>query len=47
MLDHAQLFSASIDFSDFPTARRALEVANAFKDPGEAKLVIRKSERES
>lgn len=44
MLDHAQLFSASIDFSDFPTARRALEAANAFKDPGEAKLVIRKSE---
>ncbi|MBI2384700.1 MAG: Fic family protein [Elusimicrobia bacterium] len=44
MFDYAQLFSASIDFSDFPTARRALEAANAFKDPGEAKLVIRKSE---
>lgn len=44
MFDRAQLFSACIDFSDFPAARRALEAANAFKDPGEAMLVIRKGE---
>jgi fido (protein-threonine AMPylation protein) len=40
MLDCAQRFSASIDFSDFVSARRSLEAANAFKDPGEARLTI-------
>jgi hypothetical protein len=40
MIDHAQRFSASVDFSDFASARRALEAANAFKDPGEAHLVM-------
>lgn len=40
MIDHAQRFSASIDFSDFAAARRALEAANAFKDPGESRLMI-------
>ena len=39
MIDRAQQFSASIDFSDFASARRALEAANAFKDPGEAFLI--------
>ena len=40
MIDHAQRFSASVDFSDFASARRALDGANAFKDPGEARLMI-------
>ena len=40
MIDHAQRFSASVDFSDFAAARRALETANAFKDSGEARLVM-------
>ena len=40
MLDHAQRFSMSVDFSDFASARRTLEAANAFKDPGEALLII-------
>lgn len=39
MIDRAERFSASIDFSDFASARRALEAANAFKDPGEARLL--------
>jgi Fic family protein len=39
MIDHAQRFSASINFSDFASARRALDAANAFKDPGEARLM--------
>ncbi len=43
MIDQAQLFSASIDFSDFASARRGLDEANAFKDPGEARLVVPKS----
>ncbi len=40
MLDYAQQFSAGVDFSDFASARRALEAANAFKEPGEARLII-------
>ncbi|MEK7742886.1 MAG: Fic family protein [Elusimicrobiota bacterium] len=40
MIDHAQRFSASVDFSDFASARRAREAANAFKDSGEARLMI-------
>lgn len=40
MIDLAQRFSASVDFSDFASARRALEAANAFEDPGEARLMI-------
>lgn len=40
MIDRVQRFSASVDFSDFVSARRTLEAANAFKDPGEALLVI-------
>lgn len=40
MMDRVQRFSASVDFSDFASARRALEAANAFKDPGEALLII-------
>ncbi len=40
MLDYAQRFSISVDFPDFASARRALEIANAFKEPGEAKLVV-------
>lgn len=40
MFDRAQEFSASIDFSDFTTAQRALADANAFKDPKEGLLTI-------
>ena len=49
MIDRAARFSASIDFSDFASARRALEAANAFKDPGEARLrdVVAGRKRES
>ena len=39
MIDRAERFSASIDFSDFASARRTLESVNAFKDPGEARLL--------
>jgi len=39
MIDCAERFSASIDFSDFAAARRALEAANAFKEPGEVLLL--------
>lgn len=39
MMDRAQRFSASIDFSVFASARSALEAANAFRDPGEALLI--------
>jgi|CXWL01.1.fsa_nt_gi hypothetical protein len=49
MINRAERFSASIDFSDFASARGALEAANAFKDPGEARLLDvgagRKSDR--
>ncbi|MBT7066658.1 MAG: cell filamentation protein Fic [Verrucomicrobia bacterium] len=38
MLSHAQRFCAGIDFEDFDRARHLLEVANAFKDPDEARL---------
>ncbi len=41
MLDRAQEFSASIDFSDFAAAQRALSAANVFKDPTEGTLEIR------
>lgn len=43
MIDSVQRFSASVDFSNFASARRAFEAANAFKDPGEALLVIPES----
>jgi hypothetical protein len=43
MIDRIQRFSASIDFSDFASARRALESSNAFKEPGEALLIIPES----
>ena len=40
MIDRAQEFTASIDFSDFATAQRTLTAANAFKDSGEARLTV-------
>ena len=47
MIDRAERFSASIDFSDFASARRGLEAANAFKDPGEARLLDVSADRKS
>jgi hypothetical protein len=41
MLDRAQEFSASIDFSDMATALRGLTASNAFKDPKEGLLEVR------
>jgi len=41
MLDCAQEFSASIDFSDLATALRELTASNAFKDPKEGLLAVR------
>ncbi|MBT3193953.1 MAG: cell filamentation protein Fic [Verrucomicrobia bacterium] len=38
MLTHAQRFCSEIDFKDFDHARHRLEVANAFKEPDEARL---------
>lgn len=43
ILDRAQEFSASIAFSDFAAAQRALTSANAFKDPKEGLLTIREA----
>jgi hypothetical protein len=40
MLDHAQHFVSRIDFTDLTTARRALEKAEAFREPGEGRLRI-------
>jgi Fic family protein len=40
MLDRAQEFSASIDFSDLAAARRELTASNAFKDPKEGLLAV-------
>jgi len=40
MLSHAQRFCSGIDFNDFDRARHLLEVANAFKDPDEARLKL-------
>lgn len=42
MLDRAQEFSTSVDFSDFVAAQRSLTAGNAFKEPGEALLSIPK-----
>ncbi|MBI4668727.1 MAG: Fic family protein [Elusimicrobia bacterium] len=39
-LNRAQEFSFRIDFSDYKTARKALEKANAFKEPGEGLLAF-------
>ncbi|MBI3298241.1 MAG: Fic family protein [Elusimicrobia bacterium] len=38
MLAKAREFSAALDFSDFNSAKSALERANAFREPGEATL---------
>ena len=35
MLDLAQLFASRIDFADLAQARRALEQAEAFREPSE------------
>jgi hypothetical protein len=40
LLDRAQLFTARIDFHDVGTARRTLEQAGAFREPGEGRLRI-------
>lgn len=40
MLDHAQLFVSRIDFTDLAKTRRALEQAEAFREPSEGRLRI-------
>jgi fido (protein-threonine AMPylation protein) len=40
MLDRAQLFTSRIDFSDLAAARRALDEAQAFREPREGRLRI-------
>ncbi len=40
MLDRAQLFTSRIDFMDLGTARRALEQADAFREPSAGRLRI-------
>jgi hypothetical protein len=40
MLDQAQLFASRIDFTDLTNARRALEQAEAFREPSEGRLRI-------
>ena len=40
MLDQAQAFASRIDFSDLAGARRALEEAQAFREPSEGQLRI-------
>jgi hypothetical protein len=42
MSDHAQLFASRIDFTDLTKARRALEKAEAFREPSEGRLRIPK-----
>lgn len=40
MLDRAQLFASRIDFTELATARRALEQADAFREPRDGRLRV-------
>lgn len=40
MLERAQAFTASVDYSSYEVAKAALTLANAFKEPGEGKLTF-------